>query len=178
MRKKFLFLIALIMIFSVVLCSFTACFEQTESSDDNSNTDTGDNNDSDTDDDSDDETEPQVPVYGFGERRPAIAPSVQISSDMSAIEMLEAGIANYYSANYVASKSEGAINTKIIGMDFVQFVKSQTVRQGSLSGDYRQFSTNISGSIGPSLIEIMIWEESAIEKKRRLYADQFPQSQP
>ena len=71
MRKKFLFMIALIIIFSVVLCSFTACFEQTESSDDNSNTATGDNNDNDTDDsddeltDPDDENDPPAPIYGF-----------------------------------------------------------------------------------------------------------------
>ena len=171
MRKKFMFLIALIMIFSVVLCSFTACFDKTESQDKDTNTPgTGDNNDNDTDDsddeltDPDDESDPPAPIYGFGERRPSIAPTVQITSDMSAIEMLEVGIANYYGANYVTSDSEGSFSTTVMGLNFYQFVKSLTVRQGNLSGDYRQFSNNISGSVGNSPIKIMIWEETAIEK--------------
>lgn len=171
MRKKFLFLIAVIMIFSVVLCSFAACFDKTESQDKDTDTPgTGDNNEDNSDDDDNDvtdpgdENEPPVTIYGFGERRPAIAPSVQLSSDMSAIEMLEAGIANYYSANYVVSTSKSAINSQIMGLNNAVFVNSQTVRQGSLNGDYRQFSTNISGSVGNSPIKIMIWEETAIEK--------------
>ena len=171
MNKKFLFLISLIVIISVVLCSFAACFNKTESQDKNTDTpDTGDNDEDNSDDDDNDvtdpgdENEPPATIYGFGERHPVIAPSVQLSSDMSAMEMLEVGVKNYYGASYIASNSEGALNTQVMGLNFTQFVKSQTIRQGSLSGDYRQFSSNISGSIGPSFIKIMIWEETAIEK--------------
>ncbi len=177
-------MIALIMIFSVVLCSFAACFDKTESLDDNSNTATGDNNDNDTDDsddeltDPDDENDPPAPIYGFGERRPSIAPTVQITSDMSAIEMLEVGVKNYYGASYIASNSEGSFSTTVMGLNFYQFVKSLTVRQGSSNGDYKQFSNNISGSVGSSLVEIMIWEETAIEKNEGSMQINFRKANP
>ena len=143
MNKKFLFLISLIVIISVVLCSFAACFDKTESQDKDTNTPgTGDNNEDNSDDDDNDvtdpgdENEPPVTIYGFGERRPVIAPSVQLSSDMSAIEMLEAGIANYYSANYIASNSEGALNTQVLGMNFTQFVRQLQRRLQAVQQQY------------------------------------------
>lgn len=103
-------------------------------------------------------------IKGFGKQKPTETPVAAFSGDMSAIEMLEVGVKNYYGASYIASNSEGAINTQVLGMNFTQFVKSQTIRQGSSNGDYKQFSNNISGSVGASLVKIMIWEETAITK--------------
>ena len=103
-------------------------------------------------------------IKGFGEQKPTETPVAAFSGDMSAIEMLEVGVKNYYGASYIASNSEGALNTQVMGLNFTQFVKSQTIRQGSSNGDYKQFSNNISGSVGSSLVKVMIWEETAIEK--------------
>ena len=90
-------------------------------------------------------------IKGFGEQKPTETPVAAFSGDMSAIEMLEVGVKNYYGASYIASNSEGALNTQVMGLNFTQFVKSQTIRQGSSNGDYKQFSNNISGSVGSSL---------------------------
>lgn len=103
-------------------------------------------------------------IEGFGQQKPTETPVAEFSGDMSAIEMLEVGVANYYGASYIASNSEGALNTQVMGLNFTQFVKSQTIRQGSSNGDYKQFSNNISGSVGSSLVKVMIWEETAITK--------------
>ena len=99
-------------------------------------------------------------IKGFGEQKPTETPVAAFSGDMSAIEMLEVGVKNCY----IASNSEGALNTQVMGLNFTQFVKSQTIRQGSSNGDYKQFSNNISGSVGSSLVKVMIWEETAITK--------------
>lgn len=90
-----------------------------------------------------------------------------ISSDMSAIEMLTAGVENYYNAGYMASLSEGSIDTKVGAFTIVQFVQSMTIRDGSAGGDYRQFSDNQSGtnkSESSLPIDIFIWEETSYEK--------------
>ena len=108
------------------------------------------------------------PYYteGFGNTS-GLTPTTAITADMSAVDMLLAGVDNYYGADYVASVSEGKITTEVIGISLTQFVQSMTIREGSANGDYRQFSDNQSGSIkdDSSLpIEILIWEETGYTK--------------
>lgn len=101
---------------------------------------------------------------GFGSAQPTQEASVKITSDMSAIEMLMAAEENYYNANFVASTSSGSISTKLLGaVEFKQFVKSDKIRNGSINGDYTQFSNNLSGSIG-TMDLVKIWEETYITK--------------
>lgn len=103
---------------------------------------------------------------GFGDTS-GLTATTPISSDMSAIEMLTAGVENYYNADYMASLSEGSINTEVFAFTIVQFVQSMTIRDGSADGDYRQFSDNQSGtnkSESSLPIDIFIWEETSYEK--------------
>lgn len=103
---------------------------------------------------------------GFGDTS-GLTATTPISSDMSAIDMLTAGVENYYNADYMASLSEGSIDTKVFAFTIVQFVQSMTIRDGSAGGDYRQFSDNQSGTNkdDSSLpIDIFIWEETSYEK--------------
>ncbi len=101
---------------------------------------------------------------GFGAIQPTQEPAVKITSDMSAVEMLMAAEKNYYNANFVASTSSGSLSTKILGaLEFKQFVKSDKIRNGSINGDYTQFSNNLSGSIG-TMDLVKIWEETYITK--------------
>lgn len=103
---------------------------------------------------------------GFGDTS-GLTATTPISSDMSAIEMLTAGVENYYNAGYMASLSEGSIDTKVGAFTIVQFVQSMTIRDGSAGGDYRQFSDNQSGtnkSESSLPIDIFIWEETSYEK--------------
>ena len=103
---------------------------------------------------------------GFGDTS-GLTATTPISSDMSAIEMLTAGVENYYNAGYMASLSEGSIDTKVGAFTIVQFVQSMTIRDGSASGDYRQFSDNQSGtnkSESSLPIDIFIWEETSYSK--------------
>lgn len=103
---------------------------------------------------------------GFGDTT-GLTATTGVTSDMSAIEMLTAGVTNYYGADYMASLSEGSIDTKVGGFTIVQFVQSMTIRDGNANGDYRQFSDNQSGTNkgASSLpIDIFIWEETSYEK--------------
>lgn len=103
---------------------------------------------------------------GFGDTA-GLTPTVQINGDMSAIDMLVAGVTNYYGADYMASLSEGTIDTKFGGFTIVQFVQSMTIRDGNANGDYRQFSDNQSGTNkGESSlpIDIFIWEETSYSR--------------
>ena len=103
---------------------------------------------------------------GFGDTS-GLTATTPISSDMSAIEMLTAGVENYYNAGYMASLSEGSIDTKVGAFTIVQFVQSMTIRDGSASGDYRQFSDNQSGtnkSESSLPIDIFIWEETSYSR--------------
>lgn len=133
--KKFITAIIAIMVVSLTCVSFAACGGEVDTS---------------------------LPE-GFGAVQPDQTPSVAINADMSAIEMLMAAEQNYYDANFVASTSSGSISTKILNaFEVVQFVKSDKIRNGSINGDYTQFSNNLSGTVGYDLIKI--WEETYIEK--------------
>ena len=135
--KKFIIAIVSVLVISLVCASFVGC------KDPNVNT---------------------SGIEGFGSTKPTAEPATAINGDMSAIEMLMAGVDNYYAADYVASNSVGALVTEVLGLKFTQFVKSQGIRQGSANGDYKQFSNNLSGSIGTSLMTVYIWEETAYDK--------------
>lgn len=117
----------------------------------------------------------EIPVNkDFGAVQPTAEPTVAINADMSNIEMLLAGVENYYGAEYIASTSTGSIVTKVLGLPMTQFVKSDIIRQGSADGDYKQFSNNMSGSIGDGMlskmVNIKIWEETALTKTGDSYA--------
>lgn len=112
---------------------------------------------------------PEV-TEGFGSTDGLTAANA-INKDMSAIQMLEAGVANFYDQGYVATVNGGQIDTQIkvlgIPMGFTQFVQSITVRNGSANGDYQLFNDNVSGSIkegGGIPIDIRIWEETLYKK--------------
>lgn len=101
---------------------------------------------------------------GFGETMPTQEPAVAVNADMSAVEMIMAAEQNYYNAQFLASTSSGKLDTKVLGLTFTQFVNSDKIRQGSVkSGEYTQFSNNLSGSIG-AIDLVKIWEETYIKK--------------
>lgn len=101
---------------------------------------------------------------GFGDKMPTQEPAVAITSDMSAVEMIMAAEKNYYNANFLASTSSGKLDTEVLSMTFTQFVNSDKIRKGSVTGgEYTQFSNNLSGSIGAVDI-VKIWEETYINK--------------
>ncbi len=104
-------------------------------------------------------------IEGFGDEKPTQESATAITADMSAIEMLLAGVDNFYAADYIASNATGSIVTEVLGVKFTQFVKSQSIRNGSADGDYTMFSNNLSGSIGGSVMKVYIWEETSYTKE-------------
>lgn len=101
---------------------------------------------------------------GFGEQMPTQEAKVKITSDMTATQMIMAAAENYYNADFVASTGAGKIDTEVLSMKFTQFVNSDKIRKGSVTGGkYTQFSNNLSGSIGVADL-VKIWEETYIIK--------------
>lgn len=135
--KKFITAIIAIMVLALTCASFVAC--------DNEDIDLNAN-------------------AGFGGTMPDVTPAKAISGGMTATQMLMAAEENYYNASFVASTSTGKIDTEVAGLAFTQFVNSDKIRNGSVtSGEYTQFSNNLSGSIG-SMDLVKIWEETFITK--------------
>ena len=56
--------------------------------------------------------------------------SATLTEDMTAFQMLEVGIENFYDAEYVASFYNGSVKTKVIGMTITQLVESLKIRKG------------------------------------------------
>lgn len=96
---------------------------------------------------------------------PEITPTTEINGDMSAIEMLEAGVENYYGADFAIARTTGSLATEVMKMKLTQFVKSVTIREGASDGDNKLFYQNQSGTIKDggllgNAINIKIWEET------------------
>ena len=96
---------------------------------------------------------------------PKLDPTVEINGDMSAIEMLNAAVANYYGADFAIARTSGSLSTEVIGMKLTQFVKSVTIRDGASDADNKLFYQNQSGTVKDgsflgAAIDIKIWEET------------------
>lgn len=75
-----------------------------------------------------------APEFGeqtLGTTKPTnVETSATLTEGMSAFEMLEVGIENFYDADYVASFYNGSVKTKVIGMTITQLVESLKIRKG------------------------------------------------
>ena len=96
---------------------------------------------------------------------PKLDPTVEINGDMSAIEMLNAAVENYYGADFAIARTSGSLTTEVIGMTLTQFVKSVTIRDGASDADNKLFYQNQSGTVKDgsflgAAIDIKIWEET------------------
>ena len=96
---------------------------------------------------------------------PKLDPTVEINGDMSAIEMLNAAVANYYGADFAIARTSGSLSTEVIGMKLTQFVKSITIRDGASDADNKLYYQNQSGTVKDggilgNAINIRIWEET------------------
>lgn len=96
---------------------------------------------------------------------PKLDPTVEINGDMSAIEMLNAAVKNYYGADFAIARTSGSLSTEVMGMTLTQFVKSVTIRDGASDADNKLFYQNQSGTVKDgsmlgSMIDIKIWEET------------------
>ena len=96
---------------------------------------------------------------------PKLDPTVGINGDMSAIEMLNAAVENYYGADFAIARTSGSLTTEVIGMTLTQFVKSVTIRDGASDADNKLFYQNQSGTVKDgsflgAAIDIKIWEET------------------
>lgn len=100
--------------------------------------------------------------------QPDITPTATLDASMSAIEMLEVGMENYYGANFAVARTTGALVTDVLSMKLTQFVKSVTLRDGAADEDNKLFYQNLSGTAPSGLlgsaIVIKIWEETDYEK--------------
>ena len=103
----------------------------------------------------------------YAQSQPNVTPTTQLDSSMSAIEMLQVGMDNYYGADFATAITGGTLVTTVLNMPLTQFVKSITVRDGASDGDNNLFYRNLSGTIGGGLgrlISIKIWEETDYTK--------------
>ena len=96
---------------------------------------------------------------------PKLDPTVEINGDMSAIEMLNAAVENYYGADFAIARTSGSLTTEVMSMMLTQFVKSVTIRDGASDADNKLFYQNQSGTVKDggmlgSMIDIKIWEET------------------
>ena len=78
---------------------------------------------------------------------PKLDPTVEINGDMSAIEMLNAAVKNYYGADFAIARTSGSLTTEVMGMTLTQFVKSVTIRDGASDADNKLFYQNQSGTV-------------------------------
>ena len=96
---------------------------------------------------------------------PKLDPTVEINGDMSAIEMLNAAVENYYGADFAIARTSGSLTTEVMSMMLTQFVKSVTIRDGASDADNKLFYQNQSGTVKDgsflgAAIDIKIWEET------------------
>ncbi len=56
--------------------------------------------------------------------------TIPVTSDMSAFEMLQVGVENYYNADVAVSTYNGFVDTKLLGIAVVQLVESTKIRVG------------------------------------------------
>ena len=96
---------------------------------------------------------------------PKLDPTVEINGDMSAIEMLNAAVENYYGADFAIARTSGSLSTEVMKMTLTQFVKSVTIRDGASDADNKLFYQNQSGTVKDgsflgAAIDIKIWEET------------------
>lgn len=91
----------------------------------------------------------------IGAEKPTVAGTTAINSKMTAYEMMEAAINNYYDADYAANICQvGGVVTKIAGLNVAQAVLSAKVRQGKgTDSDAKYFCYSKSAGIAN------LWEE-------------------
>lgn len=67
----------------------------------------------------------------IGANKPTVAGATAVTSSMTAYEMMEAAVSNYYAADYAANICQvGGVNTKVGPVSVAQAVLSAKVRQG------------------------------------------------
>ncbi|MEG1608353.1 MAG: hypothetical protein RR348_00650, partial [Clostridia bacterium] len=96
------------------------------------------------------------PAVEFGKTKPTgITPKVAISKDMTAIEMFEAGIQNYYESTFVTKLLEETVSTNLGAISSNQYVDSVVYRMGVADENATYLVDNRTGS---SFVKM--WEES------------------
>lgn len=111
------------------------------------------------------------PTMEIGKEMPTWDNIVPINKDMSAYEMLQVGIENFYNADYAVIEYNGGVNMKVAGMPVNQVVQSTKIRQGKgdASGNNANkalyFADNKSHSSLARLYEKYIIDENRFERK-------------
>lgn len=85
----------------------------------------------------------------------SLTPKVAINKDMSAIQMLEAGMENHYNADFVTKLSNENVQTSLGMIKSSQYVDSVVYRMGKANDDAKFLIDNRTGSQF-----IKMWEES------------------
>ena len=118
----------------------------------------------------------KTPNFGeqnlVGAEKPTNVETVaEVSSGMSAYEMLQAGIANYFNAEVAVSAYNGNVATKVAGITINQLVESTKIRigKGDATGNNangaKYFADNKSYSIAANLYEKMVITPDEIKYK-------------
>lgn len=94
---------------------------------------------------------------------PTQTPTTQINKDMKAMDMVMAGIDNFYGVDYVATELKGVVTVKV-GIEIEQIVVGTTVRKGSAdSKDVQYFVDNKSASVACKVYEETIIKDGKVK---------------
>lgn len=66
----------------------------------------------------------------IGKEMPTAENATALNADMSAFEMLEVAVANYYNADYAISQLVGNVDTTVLGINTTQVVDAAKIRSG------------------------------------------------
>lgn len=97
----------------------------------------------------------KVHEVSVGVKKPNLTPKTPINKDLSPIEMLSAGIDNYYAAGFTTKISDENVNTKLGGITTNQYISSVIYRLGVADQNATYLVDNRTGSTF-----VKMWEES------------------
>lgn len=107
------------------------------------------------------------PELTLAAKQPEAEAKVAVSADMSALEMMQAALVNYYHADYIASVLQGLVSTSVGPIKIDQLVVGSKVRSGAAytddecktyNPDMTLFTDNKSHSIAAAVYEEVIVE--------------------
>lgn len=107
------------------------------------------------------------PELTLAASKPDAEAKVAVNADMSALEMMQAALVNYYHADYIASVLQGLVSTSIGPIKVDQLVVGSKVRRGAAytddecktyNSDMTLFTDNKSHSIAAAVYEEVIIE--------------------